>query len=226
MLAVTRLIGLDTAAVYLLEDRSLHLWATTPPLPPEFPDALRIASLADHPHIQKTITSKEPIFISDFLEANLTPAELSVVEQRNLRTLLFVPFVVDNKAIGVFIVGSIGEPSLVSDAAIDLSRTLANLAALTVQNAQLYKESQKNAVQLQQMLTDRIEAEEERKKLQAQLMHTQKIESVGRLAGGIAHDFNNMLGVIIGYTELALAKVDKQQSLHGDLMQVHNAARR
>jgi signal transduction histidine kinase/ActR/RegA family two-component response regulator len=43
----------------------------------------------------------------------------------------------------------------------------------------------------------------ERKQLEAQLRHAQKMESMGTLAGGIAHEFNNMLGIIIGNTELA-----------------------
>ena len=47
----------------------------------------------------------------------------------------------------------------------------------------------------------------EQKSLQLQLLHSQKMESVGRLAGGIAHDFNNLLSSIIGYTELILLKL-------------------
>jgi PAS domain S-box-containing protein len=55
-------------------------------------------------------------------------------------------------------------------------------------------------------VTERKNAEAEKERLERQLRHAQKLESMGTLAGGIAHDFNNILGAIIGYGELAQAK--------------------
>ncbi|HEY9070876.1 MAG TPA: response regulator [Candidatus Ozemobacteraceae bacterium] len=66
----------------------------------------------------------------------------------------------------------------------------------------------------------------ERKRLETQLLQAQRMESVGRLAGGVAHDFNNLLGVIIGYAEMALSKIDASDPLHADLTEIHEAATR
>ncbi len=75
-------------------------------------------------------------------------------------------------------------------------------------------------------ITDRKRAGEEKARLEAQLQHAQKLESVGRLAGGVAHDFNNMLGVILGFTDMALLQVDPAQPLHDDLDEIRKAAER
>ncbi len=52
------------------------------------------------------------------------------------------------------------------------------------------------------------EAEEEKERLQRQLSQTHKMEALGQLTGGVAHDFNNILGIIMGYVELAIGKVN------------------
>ncbi|NDY70579.1 histidine kinase [Desulfobacter hydrogenophilus] len=75
-------------------------------------------------------------------------------------------------------------------------------------------------------ITERKQADAEREKLQKQLNQAQKMEAVGRLAGGVAHDFNNMLGVILGYVELAFEKIDPNQALYSDLKEIQNAAER
>lgn len=73
-------------------------------------------------------------------------------------------------------------------------------------------------------ITEMVDAEKEKESLQQQLMQVSKMESIGRLAGGVAHDFNNMLGVILGYTELAKSKVDPDDSLSEDLSEIQAAA--
>ncbi len=76
-----------------------------------------------------------------------------------------------------------------------------------------------NYVAVKRDITDEIKREE-------QYRQAQKMESIGRLAGGMAHDFNNMLGVILGYTDMALAQVDSSLPLHGDLKEIQIASER
>ncbi|MEZ4604760.1 MAG: PAS domain S-box protein [Desulfobacterales bacterium] len=66
----------------------------------------------------------------------------------------------------------------------------------------------------------------ERKKIEEQLLHSQKMESVGRLAGGVAHDFNNMLGIIIGNTEMILQDLDATDPSIPRLNEIQKAADR
>jgi two-component system, cell cycle sensor histidine kinase and response regulator CckA len=66
----------------------------------------------------------------------------------------------------------------------------------------------------------------DRKRLEEQLHHSQRLEAVGRLAGGVAHDFNNLLMVITGYSQMLLDAMLAGDPARADLEQVVKAAER
>lgn len=73
-------------------------------------------------------------------------------------------------------------------------------------------------------MTDLKSAEEKRHRSEQQMLHVQKLESLGVLAGGIAHDFNNILLAIMGNTSLALQRVDRGSPLEQHLLQIEKAS--
>jgi two-component system cell cycle sensor histidine kinase/response regulator CckA len=64
----------------------------------------------------------------------------------------------------------------------------------------------------------------ERRQLEHQLLHAQKMEAIGQLAGGIAHDFNNLLTVIASYVDLACEQTAKDSPIRADLDEIRHAA--
>jgi signal transduction histidine kinase/CheY-like chemotaxis protein len=75
-------------------------------------------------------------------------------------------------------------------------------------------------------VTARLRAEEERRTLERQMLHVQKLESLGVLAGGIAHDFNNLLVSVLGNAGLALAELEPASPARARLTDIEVAAQR
>ncbi|MFA7061537.1 MAG: PAS domain S-box protein [Pedobacter sp.] len=74
-------------------------------------------------------------------------------------------------------------------------------------------------------ITDRKNSEEERLTLERQLLHAQKLESLGVLSGGIAHDFNNLLLAILGNLDLALMKLPEEAPARKNIERAISASR-
>ena len=75
-------------------------------------------------------------------------------------------------------------------------------------------------------VTEQKRIEAEKTVLEAKLLQSQKMESIGNLAGGIAHDFNNILSSVIGFAELSLEEVEKGTHLEDNLQEIFMAGKR
>ena len=62
--------------------------------------------------------------------------------------------------------------------------------------------------------------------LEAELLQSQKLEAVGRLASGVAHNFNNLLTAITGYSELLLTRIPADSDLRPDVEEIECASER
>ncbi len=68
--------------------------------------------------------------------------------------------------------------------------------------------------------------EQERRQIEEQLLHSQRLEAIGTLAGAVAHDFNNMLTVILSLSAIAAQELPADLPQRADLEEIHRAAQR
>ena len=148
--SVIELLGLGTGAIYTLENETLYLGATTPPLPPQMPEDLLHSNLEDHPHIKNAVLTKSPVYLRDGRTELLSPAEQIVVNSRHLISILYFPLLLKEDVLGVFIVGTTNETRQFTNEEIDLCHILAYEVSLAIANAQLYKRAQQAVIELAQ----------------------------------------------------------------------------
>ncbi len=125
-------------------------------------------------------------------------------KSRISRSLMFAPVRWEDKTIGQLTVQSY-TPRRYTEKDLNLLQTFANECGAALGRAQ---------------------TEEERQKLEAQIQHGQKLESLGVLAGGIAHDFNNLLVGILGNASLALMELPPESPARSIISKIETTAER
>ncbi|ASB48164.1 GAF domain-containing sensor histidine kinase [Alkalitalea saponilacus] len=152
------LLGIESAAIYILQNKTdLYLGATTPALDKNMPDFLRWVKLPEHPHIEKTIKSKKHHVIADTSKTQLSEAERAVTDIRNLKSLLYFPFVQKGDVLGVLILGTCNRTQRFSEHQINLGQTVANQLAVSIHNALLVDDLKKHTDHLEELVQEKTQ---------------------------------------------------------------------
>lgn len=221
---MAKLLEIESTAIYLVDkDNSLTLSAATPPLPEDMPDFAKKLTLQDHPHIVLALESKKTIYLADPDREKLTPAEKDIVEKRNLKSLIYIPFILNNEALGILILSTCSSTKVFSEQELSLAQTVANQLAVAIQNTQMHNrleilvkektEDLDTAIEELRAANEELSSKNDMissknlelkktlrnlKETQAQLIESEKMASIGTLTSGLAHEINNPLNFIQG----------------------------
>jgi len=168
-------IGCDTGAIYLIDRNELTLGATYPPLPSDTPKRILKTRLKYHPHIQTVLETRQPLVVPDTARVSLTPQESEIVKARKLASLLYLPLMIDDRRIGVMILGSTHRKEPIRESDFDNLRIFASQAVLAIANARLFEELQESSGSLQREVQKRMEQEQLLKRTMNRLVATEEL---------------------------------------------------
>jgi signal transduction histidine kinase len=126
--------------------------------------------------------------------AKLRPLRM---REHEISSAISVPLQIEEQVVGTLNVNESQREKEFGEEDLRALTLFADQAALALEKAQLYRDSQRQLEKLLSVL-------DELSRTQAQLVHSEKLASLGVLAGGVAHEINNPLMVILGRTELML----------------------
>jgi C4-dicarboxylate-specific signal transduction histidine kinase len=119
------------------------------------PVAIRKSLLADHPHIQRAINEALPVLIADTAKSALSPAEQSIVAMRNLKSILYFPFIQKEEVLGVLILGTCNKSRTYSEHEIALGQTIANQFSVAIQNTRLHEDLKNHKENLEKLVQEK-----------------------------------------------------------------------
>ena len=156
------------------------------------------------------VRTMRPLGIEHLASHSLAAASaLPIPGAERLCSYAGIPLLTDGRTVGVIEL-YFSDPTVFDvRGALDFLHLIADICAVAIDRDLLCRQASRQGEEIELQVADRRE-------LQVELLHAQKLESVGRLASEVAHDFNNMLTAMIGFNSLArdeLKEDDKVQEL-------------
>lgn len=209
------LIGVDSGAIYLVNDDELRMAATYPRLPSDFPEEYRKASLKNHPHIHKAVRLKSIVTIIDTKKEKLSEQENIIVHSSNFRSLIYLPLIASDAVIGVLIIGTVNRVHEFTESEINLCLTLSNLSALALSNSILFNKLNQNVIELNKVIDEKTKTTlalaESEERFHSMFEKHHAVMLLIEVDSGRIIDANNSAVNYYGYTleEIKSMKIDQ-----------------
>ena len=167
------LLEIDRAAAMIIDQKTgdypLFTHFSRVKQPPElkiFPKSIR-----DFPYIIDQVKTGQIFCVPDVAKSSLTSKEKSYFRKRGIKSVLSIPFILRGRLLGVLALNSIREKHEFTEPEIKLSRAIANLLSVAVENANLMEVSKKHSEELEKLSLQIISAQEEERKNLAGKLH-------------------------------------------------------
>jgi signal transduction histidine kinase/DNA-binding response OmpR family regulator len=129
-------------------------------------------------------------------------------------SLAYIPLKIGAKVVGVLLIDNKLTNRPFTEDDIYLLSTLADYAAIAIEKAELYGQLKEFSEELEHRVEERTR---ELREAQGQLIQSEKLASVGKLAAGVAHEINNPIGVILGFAQVLLKRTPEDDPMHRPL---------
>jgi signal transduction histidine kinase/CheY-like chemotaxis protein len=192
------LVDKDTGELYLRAARNLG---------EKFARGFRLK--VEHSIAGQVVKTGQPI-----LQGTQDEETLKVKTGYLVKSLVNVPLKAKDETIGVLAVNNKLTSKSFTDNDVDLLSALADYATIAIVNAQLYEETKRWSEELEHKVEARTQ---ELRAAQEQLLQSEKLASIGKLAAGVAHEINNPMGVILGFAQGILKTLPEDDSLRKPL---------
>ena len=203
-------LGYDRAMILMIDEEGKYL--SNPKVVTDTKDKdqktveqLRIDLSDNNMLFTKVVQTGEPVLISD-VDQHPELKKRAAIKLSGTKSFVILPLKIGSRVRGVISVDRLSSLSQMTQDDVKILSTLMNMLSVVLENVELYQDMEERVTertaQLFQANTELEKAYGELKNAQTQLIHSEKMASMGKLVAGIAHEMNNPAGILSGYIEL------------------------